>query len=93
LIETATPKRVAVMASTDDHCLLGSVVAQPPRCVGPVGGHGDRPSCDLPDQVREFGVPVIDVPARRDRRARRARQLELVRGHVDLVVLARQMSS
>ena len=92
LTEAAKPKRVALMASTEDHCLLdllwrnrrgeldmsiSMVVANHP---------------ELADQVRPFGVPFIHVPATKDTRAEaEQRQLELVRGNVDLVVLARYM--
>ena len=92
LTEAAKPKRVAIMASKDDHCLLdllwrnrrgelemsiAMVIANHP---------------DLADQVRPFGVPFIHVPATKDIRAQaEQRQLELLRGNVDLVVLARYM--
>jgi len=92
LTEAAKPKRVAIMASKDDHCLLdllwrnrrgelemsiAMVIANHP---------------DLADQVRPFGVPFINIPATKDIRAQaEQRQLELLRGNVDLVVLARYM--
>ncbi|PRC43754.1 formyltetrahydrofolate deformylase, partial [Mycobacterium sp. ITM-2017-0098] len=47
---------------------------------------------DLADPVRPFGVPFIHVPARKDiRDEAEERQLMLLRGNVDLVVLARYM--
>ncbi len=47
---------------------------------------------DLADQVRPFSVPFIHVPATKDiREDAEHRQLELLRGNVDLVVLARYM--
>lgn len=92
LTEAAKPKRVAIMASKEDHCLLdllwrnrrgeldmsvAMVIANHP---------------DLADQVRPFSVPFIHVPASRDiRDEAERRQLELLRGNVDLVVLARYM--
>lgn len=92
LTEAAKPKRVALMASTEDHCLLdllwrnrrgeldmsiAMVVANHP---------------DLAEQVRPFGVPFIHIPATKDIRAEaEQRQLDLLRGNVDLVVLARYM--
>ncbi|MGV0604979.1 formyltetrahydrofolate deformylase [Mycolicibacterium sp. XJ1904] len=92
LTEAAKPKRVAIMASKEDHCLLdllwrnrrgeldmsvAMVVANHP---------------DLADQVRPFSVPFIHVPASRAiREDAERRQLELLRGNVDLVVLARYM--
>jgi formyltetrahydrofolate deformylase len=92
LTEAAKPKRVALMASTEDHCLLdllwrnrrgeldmsiAMVIANHP---------------DLADQVRPFGVPFIHIPATKDTRTEaEQRQLDLLRGNVDLVVLARYM--
>jgi len=92
LTEAAKPKRVAIMASKDDHCLLdllwrnrrgelemsiAMVIANHP---------------DLAEQVRPFGVPFIHIPATKDIRAQaEQRQVELLRGNVDLVVLARYM--
>jgi formyltetrahydrofolate deformylase len=92
LSEAAKPKRVAIMASKTDHCLLdllwrnrrgdldmsvAMVIANHP---------------DLADQVRPFGVPFVHIPATRDTRAEaEQRQLELLQGNVDLVVLARYM--
>lgn len=90
--EAATPKRVAIMASKEDHCLLdllwrnrrgeldmtiSMVIANHP---------------DLAEQVRPFGVPFIHIPATRDNRAdAEQRQLQLLTGNVDLVILARYM--
>jgi formyltetrahydrofolate deformylase len=92
LTEAARPKRVAIMSSKDDHCLLdllwrtrrgeldmtvAMVIANHP---------------DLADQVRPFGVPFLHVPATKDIRAQaEQRQLEVLRNNVDLVVLARYM--
>jgi formyltetrahydrofolate deformylase len=47
---------------------------------------------DLADQVRVFGVPYVHIPSSRENRAEaEKRQLELLRGNADLVVLARYM--
>ena len=48
---------------------------------------------DLADQVRPFGVPFLHVPVRpgQSRADAERRQLDLLRGNVDLVVLARYM--
>jgi formyltetrahydrofolate deformylase len=55
-------------------------------------GELERDFADLADQVRPFGVPFIHVPAGKDiREQAEERQLELLRGNVDLVVLARYM--
>jgi len=92
LTEASKPKRVAILASKDDHCLLDlhwrnrrgeldmSVVMV-------ISNHPD-----LADQVRPFGVPFLHVPATKDIRAEAEQhQLELLRDNLDLVVLARYM--
>ncbi|MDT5067567.1 MAG: formyltetrahydrofolate deformylase [Mycobacterium sp.] len=92
LTEAAKPKRVAIMASKDDHCLLDLLWRNrrgelDMSVVMVVSNHPD-----LADQVRPFGVPFLHVPATKDIRARaEQRQLDLLRHNVDLVVLARYM--
>lgn len=92
LTEAATPKRVAIMASKEDHCLLDLLWRNrrgdlDMSVVLVIANHAD-----LADKVRPFGVPFIHVPARRDiRDEAELRQLDLLRGNVDLVVLARYM--
>jgi formyltetrahydrofolate deformylase len=92
LTEASKPKRVAIMASKDDHCLLDLLWRNrrgelDMSVVMVVSNHPD-----LADQVRPFGVPFLHVPATKDIRAEaERRQLELLRGNVDLVVLARYM--
>lgn len=90
--DAATPKRVAILASTADHCLLDLLWRNrrgelDMSVVMVIANHPD-----LAEQVRPFGVPFVHIPATRDTRAEaEARQLELLRGNVDLVVLARYM--
>lgn len=92
LTEAAKPKRVALMASTEDHCLLDLLWRNQRgeldmSVVMVIANHPD-----LADQVRPFGVPFIHVPATKDiRDEAEQRQLDLLRGNVDLVVLARYM--
>jgi len=92
LTEAAKPKRVALMASTEDHCLLDLLWRNrrgelDMSVVMVIANHPD-----LAEQVRPFGVPFIHVPATKDiREQAEQRQLELLRGNVDLVVLARYM--
>ena len=92
LTEAAKPKRVALMASTEDHCLLDLLWRNrrgelDMSVVMVIANHPD-----LAEQVRPFGVPFIHIPATRDiREEAEQRQLELLRGNVDLVVLARYM--
>ena len=90
--EAAKPKRVAIMASKEDHCLLDLLWRNrrgelQMSVVMVIANHPD-----LAEHVRPFGVPFIHIPATRDNRAEaEQRQLQLLSGNVDLVVLARYM--
>jgi formyltetrahydrofolate deformylase len=84
--------RLALLASRDDHCLLdllwrrrrGELDAD---IVAVVSNHPDHEA-----DVGGFGVPYHHVPVDPgDRAAAEGRMLELLAGHVDLVVLARYM--
>jgi formyltetrahydrofolate deformylase len=92
LTEAAKPKRVAIMASTEDHCLLDLLWRNrrgdlDMSVVMVIANHPD-----LAEQVRPFGRPFIHVPSHKEIRAEaERRQLDLLRGNVDLVVLARYM--
>ncbi|ORB11329.1 formyltetrahydrofolate deformylase [Mycobacterium noviomagense] len=92
LTEAAKPKRVAIMASKEDHCLLDLLWRNQRgdldmSVVMVIANHPD-----LADRVRPFGTPFIHTPAHKQIRAEaERRQLELLRGNVDLVVLARYM--
>jgi formyltetrahydrofolate deformylase len=92
LTEAAKLKRVAIMVSKTDHCVLdllwrnrrGELDMQVAMVIS------NHP--DLADEIRPFGVPYFHVPATRENRDQaERRQLELLRGNVDLVVLARYM--
>ncbi len=92
LTEAAKPKRVAILASKEDHCLLDLLWRNrrgelDMSVVMVIANHPD-----LAEQVRAFGVPFVYVPARKEiREEAERRQLDLLRGNVDLVVLARYM--
>ena len=92
LTEAARPKRVAILASKEDHCLLDLLWRNrrgdlDMSVVMVIGNHPD-----LAEQVRPFGTPFVHIPSNRDIRAdAEQRQLELLRDNVDLVVLARYM--
>ena len=92
LIEARKRKRVAVFVSKSDHCLLDLLWRQrrgelPINITMVVSNHPD-----LSEDVRAFGIPYFYVPADRSRRTEaETRQLELVQGNVDLIVLARYM--
>jgi formyltetrahydrofolate deformylase len=91
LVDT-TKKRVAIFVSKADHCLLdllwrqrrGDLEMTVPMVVS---NHPDRQ-----DDVRQFGIPFFHVPvASGNRAAAEEEQLTLLKGNVDLLVLARYM--
>jgi formyltetrahydrofolate deformylase len=92
LSEAAKPKRVAIMVSKTDHCVLDLLWRNrrgelDMSVLMVISNHPD-----LADQIRPFGVPYFTIPATRANRVQaEQRQLELLRGNVDLVVLARYM--
>lgn len=92
LTEACKPKRVAILASKEDHCVLDLLWRNrrgelDMSVVMVIANHPD-----LADDVRPFGVPFIHIPAHKDiRQDAEQRQLDLLRGNVDLVVLARYM--
>jgi len=92
LTEASKPKRVAIMASKDDHCLLDLLWRNrrgelDMLVVMVISNHPDLADC-----VRSFGIPFLHVPAGKDIRGQAEQtQLDLLRGNVDLVVLARYM--
>jgi formyltetrahydrofolate deformylase len=92
LVEARRKKRVAIFVSKADHCLLellwrqrrGDVEMTVPMVIS---NHSD-----LHDDVRQFGIPFVHVSVERnDKATAEKEQLKLLRGNVDLVVLARYM--
>ncbi|OZF26078.1 formyltetrahydrofolate deformylase [Rhodococcus sp. 14-2483-1-2] len=92
LSAAARRKRVAILASTTDHCLLDLLWRQ----------RRDEIPMDVPmvisnhpvlaDDVHAFGIPFHYVPViDGDKRRVEDRHLELLKGQVDLIVLARYM--
>ena len=85
-------KRVAIMVSRYDHCLLDLLwrarhneLKMEPVLV--ISNHDD-----LADAVRGFDIPFAHIPVNKATKAEaERRQLELLQGNVDLVVLARYM--
>jgi formyltetrahydrofolate deformylase len=86
------PKRIAILVSREDHCLL-ELLWRWRR--GDLGGEVVRVIANHPDHARDvaaFGVPYDVVPSKRGGDAEaEGRMLELVAGTVELVVLARYM--
>ncbi len=94
LHDTSRRKRVAIFVSKYDHCLMELMWRQQRRQLDVditmvVSNHPD-----LAEAVRGFGVPFVHIPrgtGEDAKEAMEARQLELLQGNVDLVVLARYM--
>ncbi|GHE80309.1 formyltetrahydrofolate deformylase [Amycolatopsis deserti] len=92
LVEAKRRKRVAIMVSKTDHCMLdllwrqrrGELHMTIPMVIS------NHP--DLGDDVRQFGIPFFHVPVEKDDKAAAEKEhLNLLKGNVDLVVLARYM--
>jgi formyltetrahydrofolate deformylase len=87
-----TPKRVAIMVSRYDHCLLDLLwrARRDELDLDVALVISNHP--DLAEDVRAFGVPYVHIPvtAATKPEAER-RQIELLAGNVDLVVMARYM--
>jgi formyltetrahydrofolate deformylase len=93
LRDMSIPKRMAILASTEDHCLLdllwrhrrGSLPVEIPMVIS----NHTRAAED----VRSFGVPFVHVPSQPgpDKSAAEAQILRRLEGRVDFVVLARYM--
>lgn len=92
LTDLSIPKRMAILASTSDHCLLDLLWRQRrgelPVTIPMVVSNHTRTA----DDVRSFGIPFFHVPSSGpDKRAAEAEILNLLVGNVDFVVLARYM--
>jgi formyltetrahydrofolate deformylase len=92
LRDLSVPKRVALLASKSDHCLLdllwrqrrGELHISVPMVIS---NHSD-----LAEDVRFFGIPFFHVPSHgRDKSAAEAEIVKLLAHNVDLIVLARYM--
>ena len=92
LVEARRRKRVAIFVSKADHCLLdllwrqrrGELHMTVPMVVS------NHP--DLRDDVRQFDIPFIHVPVDpANKKAAEKEQLNLLKGNIDLLVLARYM--
>jgi formyltetrahydrofolate deformylase len=93
LNDLSIPKRMAILASKDDHCLLdllwrhrrGELPVNIPMVIA---NH-----TTTAEDVRSFGVPFFHVPSQAgpDKSASEAEILRLLQGNVDFVVLARYM--
>lgn len=92
LRDMSQPKRVAIFASTSDHCLLDILWRQRrgelPITIPMVISNHTNVAAD----VRSFGIPFFHVPsAGEDKSAAEAEHFKLLKDNVDVVVLARYM--
>jgi len=92
LTDQSIPKRMAILASTSDHCLLellwrhrrGELPVTIPMVIS---NH-----TNTAEDVRSFGVPFFHVPSQGpDKSAAEAEIVKLLAGNVDFIVLARYM--
>jgi formyltetrahydrofolate deformylase len=92
LVEAKRRKRVAIFVSRTDHCLLdllwrqrrGELAMTVPMVVS---NHSD-----LGEEVRRFDIPFFHVPVEKEKKsAAEKEQLNLLKGNIDLLVLARYM--
>src|SRR6478752_7696774 len=92
LTDQSVPKRMAILASTSDHCLLellwrhrrGELPVSIPMVIS---NH-----TNTAEDVRSFGIPFFHVPSQgQDKSAAEAQIVQLLAGNVDFVVLARYM--
>jgi len=92
LTDRSVRKRMAILASKSDHCLLDLLWRHrrdelPVSIPMVISNH-----TDTADDVRSFGVPFFHVPSSgEDKSDAEYRIVELLRGNVDFVVLARYM--
>ena len=92
LTDQSIPKRMAILVSTSDHCLLellwrhrrGELPVTIPMVIS---NH-----TNTADDVRSFGIPFFHIPSQgEDKTAAEAEIVKLLAGNVDFVVLARYM--
>jgi formyltetrahydrofolate deformylase len=92
LTDQSVPKRMAILVSTSDHCLLellwrhrrGELSVTIPMVIS---NH-----TNTAEDVRSFGVPFFHVPSLGSEKSQAEAQiLKLLAGNVDFVVLARYM--
>ncbi|GAA1973522.1 formyltetrahydrofolate deformylase [Microbacterium pumilum] len=92
LTDQSIPKRMAILVSTSDHCLLellwrhrrGELPVTIPMVIS---NH-----TNTAEDVRSFGVPFFHVPSQGpDKAGAEAEIVKLLEGNVDFVVLARYM--
>jgi formyltetrahydrofolate deformylase len=92
LVEVRRRKRVAIFVSKADHCLLDLLWRQRRGDLDMTVAMVVSNHPDLQDDVRQFGIPFFHVPVDGGNKpAAEGEQLKLLKGNVDLLVLARYM--
>ena len=92
LTDAGIPKRVAILVSRYDHCLLDLLWRARRGELELDVGLVISNHADLADDVRSFAVPFVHIPVTRATKAEAEhRQADLLTGNFDLVVLARYM--
>jgi formyltetrahydrofolate deformylase len=90
--DAGTPKRVAILVSRQDHCLLDLLWRWRRGALELDVALVASNHPDLREDVEAFGLPYAHVPVASDSKPDAERRLlELLQGEVDLVVLARYM--
>jgi formyltetrahydrofolate deformylase len=86
------PKRAAIMVSRYDHCLLDLLWRARRLELDLDVGLVISNHADLADEVRAFGVPYVHIPVTPDTKPEaERRQIELLGGNFDVIILARYM--
>jgi len=92
LADLSVPKRVAILASLTDHNLLDLLWRQRRGEINMTIPMVISNHTVVAEDVRSFGVPFFHVPSQGPDKAQAEREiLSLLKGNVDLVVLARYM--
>jgi formyltetrahydrofolate deformylase len=90
--DPGVPKRVAIMVSRYDHCMLDLLWRARREELDLEVGLVISNHPDLADDVRAFGVPYVHIPVTKATRPEaERRQLARLVGNFDLVVMARYM--
>lgn len=92
IFAAATPKRLAIFVSKSDHCLLDLLWRIRRKELNATAELVISNHEDARADVEAFGIEYHYVPMTRDRKPEAERQMiDLVKGRVDLTVLARYM--
>jgi len=92
LMESHKPKQVAIFVSKVDHCLLDLLWRQRRGEIPAVIPMVISNHADLRPDVEQFGIPFVHVPVPTEGKEKAEKEhLNLLKGNVDLVVLARYM--